>query len=101
VVEGLEARRLLASSIEGTKVFALAGKDANAVAAETAGEVGQDFTFVLQLHAEKPAGKLLQNGSGYFNTVFFTHRPPGLSGGGPERVAMHRTISGDTSGPRS
>lgn len=33
---------------------------------------------MLQLHAKQPAGKLLQNGAGDFDTVLFTHKPPEL-----------------------
>ena len=45
---------------------------ADAVAAEAAGQMGQDNTFVLQLDAEQSTGKLLEYRSGYFNAVFFT-----------------------------
>ena len=52
---------------------AVAGKDADAVAAQSASQVSQYNTVMFQLHAEQSAGELLQDNSGYFNIVFFTH----------------------------
>jgi hypothetical protein len=51
----------------------IACQDANAIAAEAAGEMRQHNFFVVQLDAEESTGKFFQHGSGYFNAVFFTH----------------------------
>ena len=48
---------------------------ADAVAAEFSGEVGQDGAVLIELYAEQTAGELFDDGSGDFNTVFFTHCP--------------------------
>ena len=52
---------------------AVAGKHADAVAAQTAGEVREHDTLMFQLDAEQTARKLLQDNSGDFDIVFFTH----------------------------
>jgi len=46
----------------------------DAVAAEAAGQMGQDYAIMFQLDAEQSAGKFLKYGSSYFNAVFFTQR---------------------------
>jgi hypothetical protein len=51
----------------------ITSQNANAIAPEASGKVRQNGAFVFQLNTEQTAGKLFQNGSGYFNTVFFTH----------------------------
>jgi hypothetical protein len=51
----------------------VARQNANAIPAEPAREVRQYDAFVLELHAEKSAGELFENGSGYFYAVFLTH----------------------------
>jgi hypothetical protein len=33
--------------------------------------MGQNYSFMFQLHAEQAARKLLEHGTGYFNAVFF------------------------------
>ncbi len=50
---------------------AIACEDADAVAAETAGEVGEDHAFVLKLDAEQAAGEFFEDGAGYFDAIFF------------------------------
>ena len=51
----------------------IARQNANAIAAESACEVGQDKPFVLKLHTKFAAGELLDDGTLYFYAVFFTH----------------------------
>jgi len=51
----------------------IACQNANAVAAEAAGEMGQDEPFVLKLHTEFTAGEFLDDRTLYFDAVFFTH----------------------------
>ena len=79
---------------------------AGAVAAQPAGQVGKNNAFVLQLNAEQPAGKLLQNGAGYFNAVLFAHKPPAFGffvdrpaherwhRAGPRNALGHRDVGG-------
>jgi hypothetical protein len=50
------------------------GQNPDTVAAQAAGQVGQDDTVMLQLNAEQTTGKLFKYGSGYFNAIFFTQR---------------------------
>ena len=51
----------------------IAGQNADAVAAETACEVGEDKPFVLKLHTEFTAGKFFYYRALYFDAIFFTH----------------------------
>ncbi len=51
----------------------VACQNADAVAAEAACEVGENEAFVLKLNAEFTAGELLDDGTLYFDAVFFTH----------------------------
>jgi hypothetical protein len=51
----------------------VARQNANTIAAEAAGEVRQNDPIVLQLNAEQTTRKFLENGPGYFYTVFLTH----------------------------
>ena len=51
---------------------AIAGQDANPVAAEAPRQVRQNDALMFQLHAKKSARELFENGTGYFNAVFFT-----------------------------
>ena len=55
---------------------AVSGKDADAVAPELAGQVGQDEPFGVKLDAKQAAGEFLHHGPGHFNAIFFTHLPP-------------------------
>ena len=82
------ARGVLLSVPEGNTAFRqivrrqfqgdlIAGKDADAIATQAAGQVSQHNSLVLQLNAEQAARKFLQDRAGYFNTVLFAHRPPG------------------------
>ena len=54
----------------------IARQDADAIAAQPAGQVSQNNPFVLELHAKQTAGKLFQYSAGDFDAVFFTHKPP-------------------------
>lgn len=51
----------------------VAGENANAIAAEAAGKVGEHKAIVLQLYAEFTAGELFNHRSLNFDAVFFTH----------------------------
>ncbi len=51
----------------------IAGEDPNTVAAETACEMCQNKTFMLQLDTEFTAGEFLDYSTLYFYAVFFTH----------------------------
>jgi|HubBroStandDraft_6_1064221.scaffolds.fasta_scaffold2957643_1 hypothetical protein len=51
----------------------VACQNADAVAAETACEVGEDKPFVLKLHTEFTAGKFFYYRALYFDAIFFTH----------------------------
>jgi hypothetical protein len=53
----------------------VARENADAIAAQPAGEVRQDYALVLQLHAKKPAGKFFKDSSSNFYAVFFAHKP--------------------------
>jgi hypothetical protein len=55
---------------------AVTRQHANAVAAQPARKMCQHGTFLVELNAELPAWKFLNNGSSYFNAVFFAHFPP-------------------------
>jgi len=52
---------------------AVARQDADAIAAEPAGQVREHHALLIQLHAELPAGEFLDYGSGDFNAIFFAH----------------------------
>jgi hypothetical protein len=51
----------------------IAREDADAVSAEFAGQMGEDGAVLIQLHAEQSAGEFFDNGSSYFNAIFFAH----------------------------
>ena len=51
----------------------VAGENADAIAAETACEVSENKTFMFKLDTEFTAGELLDDGTLYFDAVFFTH----------------------------
>ena len=53
--------------------YFVACQNAYAVASKAACQMREDYFFMFQLDAEKPAGEFLQNRTGYFNAVFFTH----------------------------
>ena len=55
---------------------AISRENANAVAAEFAGEVRQNGPLLVKLNAEQSAGELFYYGSSHFNAVFFAHWPP-------------------------
>ena len=55
---------------------AVSGEDSNTVAAELAGEVREDGALLVELDAEEAAGEFLDDGSGYFDAIFFAHCPP-------------------------
>ncbi len=55
---------------------AIARQNADAIAAKLARQVRKHGAFLIQLHAEQAAGEFLNNGSGYFNAIFFAHYPP-------------------------
>ena len=49
-------------------------------------QMGQDHAVVVELDAEQAAGEFFQNRAGYFDIVFFAHKPPGwIRLGGPAR----------------
>jgi hypothetical protein len=41
------------------------------IPAQAASQVGQNYSFMFELHAEQTARKLLEHGAGNFNAVFF------------------------------
>jgi hypothetical protein len=51
----------------------IASENSNSIAAQTAGQMGEDDSLMFQLHAEQTAGKFLQYGTSYFYAVFLTH----------------------------
>jgi hypothetical protein len=56
----------------------IAREHADAVAPQSACQVGQDDAVMFELNAELAGRKLLQNGAGYFDAIFFAHKPPAL-----------------------
>ena len=56
---------------------AVTGENADAVAAQLAGEMGENEPFLIQLDAKQPARELFDHSSGNFNTILFAHWPPG------------------------
>jgi len=71
----------------------IASEDTDAIAAQPAGQVSQNDPFVLELHAEQPAGKFFQYRAGYFDAVFFTHKPPQHLGGTAGAGSTGRTFT--------
>jgi hypothetical protein len=55
---------------------AVTRQHANAVAAQPAREMRQHGAFLIELNAELPAWKFLNNSSSDFDAVFFAHFPP-------------------------
>ena len=55
--------------------YAVSSQDANSIAPQLAGQMRQHGSLLIELNAEKSAGKLLHNRTCYFYTVFFTHSP--------------------------
>lgn len=53
---------------------AIAGENADAIAAEFASEVGENGAFLVKLDAEEPTGKFFHNGARDFYRILFTHR---------------------------
>jgi hypothetical protein len=54
-------------------------QNADTIPPQAAGKVGQDYSFMFQLHAEQTARKLLEHGAGNFNAVFFAQSNSFLS----------------------
>jgi hypothetical protein len=52
----------------------IAGENADAVASQPSGQMGEYDAIMFELDAEQSTGELLQYSSGYFNAVFFTQR---------------------------
>lgn len=65
-------RQIVRGEFQG---YFVAGEDANAVAAETARQVGQDDALVFQLNTEQAAREFFKNSAGNFDAVFFAHKP--------------------------
>lgn len=53
------------------------GQYTDSIPAELSGEMGEHEPFLIQLHTEQATGELLDHSSGNFNTILFTHWPPG------------------------
>src|SRR5690349_19882782 len=70
----------------------VAREDADAIPAQAAGGVGEDDTIVFQFNAEETAGEFFENRAGYFDAVFFAHRPPRGWGPGRQRLAAGRSV---------
>jgi len=51
----------------------IARQDADTIAAELARQVRKHCAFLIKLNAEQAARKFFNNGTGYFNAVFFAH----------------------------
>jgi len=56
----------------------IASEHANAIAAQPAGQMSQHNPVMFELNAELTGWKLLENGTGYFDAIFFAHKPPKL-----------------------
>ena len=56
----------------------IARQHADAVAPQSASQMGQNDAIMFQLNAELAGRKFFQNGAGYFDAVFFAHKPPAL-----------------------
>jgi len=61
----------------------VASEYANAIPPQTPCQMGEDHAIMLQLNTEKTAGEFFKNRTGYFNAVFFAHKPPNSGIGGP------------------
>jgi hypothetical protein len=69
VTEGDAAlRQIVGGKFEGDSITR---QNADAISPQPAGQVRQDHAILLQLNAELAARELFENGSGYFNAVFF------------------------------
>jgi hypothetical protein len=44
---------------------------ADTIPTKASRQMGQNYSFMFQLHTEQAARKLLEHGTGYFNAVFF------------------------------
>jgi hypothetical protein len=58
--------------------YAITGEDANSVAAEFAGQMGQNGAVGIKLDTEQTARELFNDGPGYFDTIFFTQSSSSL-----------------------
>jgi hypothetical protein len=56
--------------------YFIARKHADTVAPQSACQVGQDDALMFKLNAELAGRKLFQHSAGYFDAIFFTHKPP-------------------------
>jgi hypothetical protein len=75
--------------------YLVARQNSNTIAAEAPGQVRQNNTVVLQLDSEQPTGEFLENGSGYFDAVFFTQRLSLLSFSPIRQPAVQRSRPAD------
>src|SRR5579883_2419047 len=55
---------------------AIARQNADSIAAELAGQMGQYGAVLVELHAEQAAWEFFNNGASDFNIIFFAHSPP-------------------------
>lgn len=53
----------------------ITGEDADTIAAQFTGEVGQDGSFLVQLNAKLSGRELFYDGTCDFNAIFFAHLP--------------------------
>jgi hypothetical protein len=54
---------------------AISGENADSVAAELAGKVGENGAVGIQLNTKQATWELLNYSPSHFNAIFFTHRP--------------------------
>jgi hypothetical protein len=72
----------------------VAGQYANAIPAQFARQVGEHGAVLIQLNAEKAAGKFFNYGSCDFNAIFFAHCPPtAIITSGPTRCVARGSVS--------
>jgi hypothetical protein len=74
----------------------IARKHPDAIAAQPAGEVSQNDAVMFQLNAELAGWKLFENRTGYFDAIFFAHKPPqsGFLQAGSIRNPARLVVSG-------
>ena len=70
----------------------IARKDANAIPAQPASQVGQNYAVMFELYAEQPAGELFQYRTGNFDAVLFAHKPPDPDSGPVSKPPPAREI---------
>ena len=54
---------------------AIARQNSNSIASQLAGQVSENCSILVQLHAEQSAREFFYNGTSNFYAVFFTHSP--------------------------